>query len=329
MTGLAGVAGRAGRRRRVGRRRSRRRARLVTGLGWRPARVRRGDHGGLPLGGRRRRDLLGLLAVEVLRPLVLDVDAEDIRTVLVLLGEGQGHERQTLLLLGVGLLVGARERVRDEVSQRPVDLRRCRLDPLVVQHVEDGVRHLRVVLVVADARVGDVEALGVAGLVGQPHLEPALGLFGELRHPGVGLGDGEAADLRVGERLDVGVAEHGVYTDLGDELLELGVLVRALERRRDAVAPPSLALGVGHRVVVELVVGAALGLVREQLAGLDGQVLRSSFGGDGRPHEAGGCCHAEAEARHHDEGGRRQHGGLPRPEQHHDCGDAEQDECSN
>lgn len=132
MTGLAGVAGRAGRRRRVGRRRSRRRARLVTGLGWRPARVRRGDHGGLPLGRRRRRDLLSLLAVERLRPLVLEVDPQDVRAVLVLLGEGQGHERQTLLLVRLGLLVGTRQRVCDEASQRPVDLRRCRLGPLVV-----------------------------------------------------------------------------------------------------------------------------------------------------------------------------------------------------
>lgn len=98
--------------------------------------------------------------------------------------------------------------------------------------------------------------------MGQPHLEPVLGLVGELLHPGVGLGDGETADLCVGERLDVGVAEYGVHADLGDELLELGVLVRALERRRDAV-PPHPVLGVGHRVLVELVVGAALGHVRQ------------------------------------------------------------------
>jgi len=316
---------------RVRRSRRWRRGRRVSRLGRRPARMRRGDHGGLPLGRRRRRDLLGLLAVEVLRPLVLDVDAEDIRTVLVLLGEGQGHERQILLLLGVGLLVDTRERVRDEVSQRPVDLRRCRLGPLVVQHVEDGVRHLRVVLVVAGVRVGDVEPLGVAGLVGQPHLEPVLGtrFVCELLHPGVGLGDGEVADLRVGERLDVGVAEHGVHTDLGDELLELGVLVRALERRRDAVAPPSLVLGVGHRVVVELVVGAALGRVREQLAGLDGQVLRVGVGCDGRSREARDNCRTHAEDHRRDGDGLQQAGALVRLEQHRDRGDAEEDACTD
>ena len=119
----------------------------------------------------------------------------------------------------------ARERIHDEGVRRPVDVRRCRLGPLVVQHAQQGVRHLRVVLVVAGARVGDVEALGVAGLVGQPHLESALGLVDELLQPGVGLGNRESVDRCVVERLDVGVPEGRVDADLGGELRELRVLV--------------------------------------------------------------------------------------------------------
>ena len=271
---------------------------------WRSrCRVTRRDRGRPPLGRRRRRDLLGLLTGEVLRPLVPEVDPQDVRTAPGLRGEGQGHERQVLLLVRLCLLVDTRQHVRHERGQRPVDRRRCRrLGPLVVQHEEDGVRHLRVVLVVAGVRVGDVEPLGVAVLVGQPHLESVLGtrFVCELLHPGVGLGDGEVADHRVGERLDIGVPERRVHADLGDELLELRVLVRGLERRRDAVRPHP-ALGVGHRVAVELVVGAALGHVREQLAGLDRQVLRGGVGSHGRPENVRGdhvagpyhgeCCH--------------------------------------
>ena len=302
----------------------------MTGLGRRPARVRRGDHGRLPLGGRCRRDLLGRFAADVLGSLVLGVDPQDVRASPDLLGEGQGHERQVLLLVRLCLLVDTRQHVRHKRGQRPVDRRRCRLGPLVVQHEEDGVRHLRVVLVVAGVRVGDVEPLGVAGLVGQPHLEPVLGtrFVCELLHPGVGLGDGEVADLRVGERLDIGIPERRVHADLGDELLELRVLVRGLERRRDAVRPHP-ALGVGHRVAVELVVGAALGRVREQLARLDRQVLRGGVGCDGRSRETRDNCRTHAEDHRRDGDGLQQAGALVRLEQHRDRGDAEEDACTD
>ena len=69
--------------------------------------------------------------------------------------------------------------------------------------------------------------------MGHPDLEAGrtVGLVEELSHPGVGLGDGEAPDLRVGERLDVGVAEHGVHTDLAGELGEPTAGARGNERR--------------------------------------------------------------------------------------------------
>lgn len=218
--------------------------------------------------------------------------------------------------------------VRDERPERPVGRRGSRLGSLVVECEEQGVDQLCVGLVVR----GHVDGLAVAGL-NQPHLQAVLAarLRGEVSQPGVGLGDREVTDVGVAQCLDVGVAEGRVHADLGGELLELRVLVLGDERRRDAVGPQS-ALRAGHRVAVEHgVAGVALGLVREQVAGLDGQAVRVTglLGCDCCPHETGGCCHAEAEARHYDEGGRRQYGGLPRPEQRHDCGDAEQDECAN
>ena len=101
----AGLAGRAGLRRL---RRCRRRRRRVAGRRRRRCRVCRRNHGRLVRRGRRRCDLLGHLAGEVLRPLVLDVDAQDVRTDPALLGEGQGHERFAFLLVGPRLLEDAR-----------------------------------------------------------------------------------------------------------------------------------------------------------------------------------------------------------------------------
>ena len=220
----------------------------------------------------------------------------------------------------------------DDQSERPVGRRRCRLGSLVVQHVQEGVDHLRVVLVRAFARAGHVDGLAVAGLA-QPHPKAVLAvrLLEEVSQPGVGIGDREVADLGVRERLRVRVTKCRVGADLACQLGELAVRACGGERRRDAVHPEPAVLADGlERVVVECG-SAALDRGGQEVVRPDGQVVRVTglFGCDCRPHETGGCCHSEAEARHYDEGGRRQHGELPRPEQRHDCGDAEQNECSN
>ena len=296
-------------------RRCRRRRRRVAGRRRRRCRVTR-DHGRLRLRRSRRRDRLGHLAGEVLRPLVHQIDSEDVRASPSLRGEGEGEERLALLLVRVGLLVDARQRVCDEGTQWPVDVRRCRLGALVVQYVQHGVGELCVVLELAGVGARDVDALGVAGLVGQPDLEAILAtrLVEELLHPGVVGADREVPDLGVVERLDVGVQERRIDADLGGELLELRILVSGLERRRDAVGPETT-WGSGHRVLVELVTLGALGCVRQQFAGLDGQIGRVAGIADIR--DAGGVTGStgQTDGGRRDEQGRRsgycRHNGSP------------------
>ena len=253
------------------------------------------------LGRCLRGDLGGHLARHVLGSLVTQVDSQNVRAPTTLLSVGERHVRLVLLLVLERLLVHTGQGVRDERPQRPVDRGGRRLGSLVVQHVEKGVDHLGVGLIVR----GHVDGLGVATLVGQPHLQAVLAvrLLEEVSQPGVGVQDREVSDLGVAERLRVGVAEGRVTADLAGELGELGSLARGGERRRDAVHPEATFLLNGLARVVDELVGTALGRVGEKIPGLDGQVgcVAGLFGRGGCSEEGrcdqiprqrrGKCCH--------------------------------------
>ena len=194
----------------------------------------RRDRGRLRLGRSRRRDRLGRLTANVLRALVLEVNPQDVRAPAVFQCVGERHEGQIFLPLRVDHLVHARQVVSHQRTERPVDRRRCRLGPLVLEYVQERIDEfcvglvvrcdeLRLLCVLARSR-HDVRARG-ADLEGLPAPHVGGRLPEEAAEPGVGVGDVEVADRGVAERLRVGVTEGWVHTDLGGELLELRVLV--------------------------------------------------------------------------------------------------------
>ncbi len=234
-------------------------------------------------GDARGGDHLGLLAADILRPLVLDVDGQDEGAGLaVLLGEGQGEERPPILLLRVGDGAGARQLIGRQGHEGPVHDGRTVLGALVLEPEQEGVDHGRVVAVLV-GHVDDRFAVGVrddfavvAQAVGEPRRPQALGL-GLREHvakPQVAVDDRHAVDrgVRVDQSLGIGIAEGRVATDLVERLTEASVVVGGDERRRHAVGPqparrPDLDERLGR---VDLAL--ALGGVGDEAVGTDGQV---------------------------------------------------------
>lgn len=347
------------RRRRWGHRRLGRLRR--SGVLRRSRRLRVGDHrrlGLLRLRGRGRSDLLRYLTRHVLRTLVLGVEAQDERALLGgLRGEGQSEEGLVLLLVRGRHLVCTRQRVRDQRARRPVDRRVVTtLDPLVIEAQQKGVDHRGVLLVfrrhvddgVARLVLDDLAVL--VDLVRQPHLHTRLlSLLHEGIQPGVGLLDGEVADLGCAQRLGVCVTHGGVRADLGHVLGEDSGRGLRLVGRRVAVAVEATALADElQRVPVEDIAASALRVRRQQLTGLDGQIDRRvtvvrlvrlllvaggredvpaigpSRGRVGRT-DCEQCCHRHGQCCQE----RRQGGPLHRFEHREDRGDDGEDEHPN